>query len=114
MTTPFYQSAEPTKVCTVCGGTFEYKFLVPGHTSPNGVRTLCKPCRAVQQAAERKRKAERIKALVKAEAEVRKLKPDLVPPRTFNYLKSKETWSGFKEPQYVRNNGNKHIPSKGV
>ncbi len=109
-----YSSPEPTKVCNECGGTFEYKFLVPGKTSQNGVRPLCKPCRSVQQAEERKRRDKKLRELIKLEIAARKAKQDLVPPRTFNHIKDPATWTGHAERQYVRNNGNKHIPSKGT
>lgn len=109
-----YTSPEPTKVCRVCGGTFEYKFLVTASDVKGGVRALCKPCRQKQNLAERKRRAERAKEMIQAELAVRKERVDLVPPRTFNHIKDPATWTGWPERQYVRNNGNTHIPSKGT
>jgi hypothetical protein len=108
-----YSSPEPTKVCISCGGTFEYKFLVQGSNYEGGVRPLCKPCRRGIQTAERRRREQAVRDMAKAQAEVRKNTQDLVPPRTFNYLKA-EPWDGKQEAIYIRNNGNKHIPSKGA
>ena len=107
-----YLSPEPTKKCTQCGGVFEYKFLVAGRTYEGGVRPLCKPCRQVQQARERARKALRVREIVKLEIETRRARVDLALPRTFSHIKD-APWDGRLEPMYVRNAGNKHIPSRG-
>lgn len=108
-----YSSPEPTKKCTICGGTFEYKYLVTSSEYKGGVRPLCKPCKSVKQTAERRRRDKVVRDMVKAELAQRKAREDLVPPRTFNYVKA-EPWDGKQEAIYIRNNGNKHIPSKGM
>lgn len=108
-----YSSPEPTKVCKKCGGTFEYKYLIADKKSKDGVRAICKPCKAIKQVDQRRRRAKREVIIAKVEIEDRKVRDDLVPPRTFNHLKD-APWDGKLEPVYIRNCGLKHIPSRGM
>lgn len=114
--TPFKLThTEPTKKCRKCGTMTPYSLLVPGVQCKDGVQALCKKCKGKQQMIDKKKREDKARELVKAQAEARKMEMNIVLPRTFNHLKDKNAiWTGHTERQYIRNEGLKHIPSRGM
>ena len=101
------------KTCTKCK---ERKPLSEFHNDIAGVlgkRASCAECESERQRIRREKRTAQAKALVDAWKPVKR--PDVVPPRTFNHLKDlKAVWTGHTERQYIRNEGLKHIPSRGM
>ena len=99
------------KKCNTCGET---KAIEDFPLTQGKRRAQCKLCRVAMQ---RKRKAERVaelKAIAEAEAAARKEaylnRENVALPRTFTFTETYVPDSNF----YQRNNGNKHIQSRGV
>lgn len=111
MTNVFFQPADPTHTCKKCGETKALTLFVPSRNAAIGYRSLCKACKNVQQLATRQRRAAEAVARVQATRVEREADPTITPPR--NYVGHTGKWVPPAEG-YVRNNGNKHIPSKGV
>lgn len=104
----------PSKTCTSCGKIKHVDEFCADRNGSNGTRPLCKPCKNKQQAKQRavramKAKQDALHTLSVREVEIRD--NNLTPPRTFLYHYDQPYRT---EPSYVRNNGNKHIPSKGL
>ena len=114
MTNAFYQSPEPTCMCNKCKVTKPFAEMVPragGGKNKNGVRPLCKVCRTAQHVISRLRAREQAVAEAQEKAETRRSDPRMTPPRTYNT--STTPWVP-QDTTYYRNNGNKHVPSKGI
>ena len=114
MTNAFYQSPEPTCLCKKCKVPKPYADMVPragGGKNKNGVRPICKTCRKAQQ--QRARIQSRAAAIERINTENEMLRNDTqrTPPRTYNT--GTTPWVP-QDTTYYRNNGNKHIPSKGI
>ena len=106
----FYQPAEPTHTCNVCKQTKLLTLFVRCNKSASGYRPLCNACKSIQNAAHRAKRSAKVVQEVQASRAAREANPDIVPPRTF--VPADTAWV----PQdfgYVRNNGNKHIQSRG-
>lgn len=115
MTKDPYQSLEPTKTCTKCGEAKDRSMFDLNRKSNNRVilRTVCKVCsaKAKREHMAKKRELERLHAQsIKDQID----RSTIAKPRTFNHLKDGECWTGHTERQYIRNEGLKHILSKGV
>ena len=106
----FYQSAEPTHTCKSCGATKLISMFVRCTKSASGYRPLCNACKSIQNAAHRAKRSAKVVQEVQASRAAREANPDIVPPRTF--VPASTAWVP-QDAGYVRNNGNKHIPSKG-
>lgn len=106
------------RICNVCGLLTDK--LVRCKASVGGLRPLCKDCKNKQQIEQRK--SDRHKAAMAARAEMAarqaqiaeeertKALPFIARPRTFQ---GDRNWDGNLGPVYVRNDGHKHIPSRG-
>lgn len=103
-----------TKKCRECGGVFTYDLLIGNRNSASGVRNVCKGCATIVKNKAAKAQREEQKRLAEIERLRRLNDPATAKPRTFSHLKDKATWDGWTERQYIRNDGNKHIQSKGV
>lgn len=84
--------------------------MVRSPSGKHGCRPICKLCKNAQQVGKRKEYVERLAQAARKEQEARRA--DLVPARTFVPSRT-EYWTPDTNV-YYRNNGNKHIPSKGV
>lgn len=108
--------------CNHCGKVKPFSELVADTMSKGGYRPLCKPCKNKQQSKQRiaaeyrdKQKALQ-EAAKRAEQEEKALRerealPFIAKPRTYN------TMTSVYVPdtrEFYRNNGHKHIPSRGV
>jgi hypothetical protein len=107
-------SPEPVYVCRVCNETKAWGDMVTrkgGGKDKSGVRRICKQCRYAQQHASRI--SARVAAVEEAKATVqaRLQDPNMTPPRT--YIMGKDPLV-LQDNTYYRNNGNKHIPSRGI
>lgn len=88
------------KKCNVCGEVKSFDLMCKEKTYPDGVRPLCLECRKVKQAAYRARDV--YKAPVEANP---------TPPRTVEF----KPWVVDDSRNYFyRNDGLKHIKSRGV
>ena len=93
------------RTCTVCGIEKPLETDYQDHASgKDGKRTQCKVCRN-----DYIRKRNGLAKKVYAERK----HPDAVPPRTFSHLLD-EPWDGQLGAMYIRNDGLKHIKSRGV
>jgi len=101
---------EPTRHCNYCNEDKPLRLMVVSPASKAGCRPICKACKNLQQREARKRYIAEAAAQTKQELEERKA--DLVPARTFVY--DRTTYLVPDTNVYYRNNGNKHIPSKGL
>lgn len=109
------------RICNVCGVEHDADDMVKDPRSMMGVRPLCKPCKNKQQVQQRKATrnaaaraaAAAAKALAAQLAEEEKAKavPFIARARTFQ---KPGLWDGKQEPVFVRNDGHKHILSRGV
>lgn len=114
MTNAFYQSPEPTCVCNKCKVAKLFAEMVPrvgGGKGRSGVRPLCKVCRRKQQQSARTQSRAATVARTNAENEAARNDPRRTPPRTYNT--GTTPWVP-QDTTYYRNNGNKHVPSKGI
>jgi len=107
------------RICNVCNELTDK--LVKSKDSTDGVRSLCKDCFNKEQ--KNRRKAERYKQAAQSRAETlarqaqiaeeerTKALPFIARPRTFV---REGKWDGSMGPVYYRNDGLKHIQSRGV
>ena len=107
----FAQLIEPTHHCNVCNETKAISLFALDSKNKLGYRPLCKDCRSVKNAAQRARRAAQAVEQVLSDRDAREADTSIARPRT--YTQNKTHWTP-PAPEYVRNNGNKHIPSKGV
>lgn len=100
------------KTCRRCGTQYPAtnKYFAFNKQSADGLYYYCKPCKNRENVARLADRAEQARQLAAAAKE---RKESLTPPRTFNHLKNPECWTGHTERQYIRNEGLKHIPSRG-
>lgn len=108
------------KVCKICGVEHPADKLVTDTKALDGRRALCKACKCKDQTLRNERKraaaaqaradAKVLQAELAAE-EAAKAQPYIAKARTFVRV---GTWDGQGEVAYYRNEGNKHIPSRGV
>lgn len=101
------------KTCSRCGKQYPAtnKYFSFNKQSADGLYYYCKPCKVDENRKHEVNRAERNHALV-AQAIANRSK--VTPPRTFSHLKDPECWTGHTERQYIRNEGLKHIPSRGI
>ena len=110
MTNPFYSSPEPMRMCNKCNTLKTLDLLVPCRNSIMGVRPLCKVCKNAQQLADRIARGKKQVEKVVEDRKAREADPAIAAPRTVT-----AGYTRLLEPApYYRNEGNKHIPSKGV
>lgn len=106
----FYQSAEPTHTCKSCGATKLISMFVRCTKSVTGYRQLCTACKSKQNAAHRAKRAASVVQAVQETRAAREADKNVTPPRTF--VPANTAWVP-QDIGYVRNNGNKHIQSRG-
>lgn len=111
MTNAFYQSAEPKFTCNKCGETKDIGLFVTSTRTLVGYRPLCKACKSIQNAAHRAKMAALAVQQVQETRATRAADKNIALPRT--YVSSGKDWTPPAEG-YVRNDGNKNIPSKGM
>ena len=110
------------KTCTKCNQEQPESNFHKHRVSNTGrvrLRSICIQCENAQQRDLQRRRREEAAKLKQMEQErIEREKAArakyMAQPRTFSYLKSSDCWTGHAERQYVRNNGLKDIPSKGV
>lgn len=107
-----------TRQCTKCKRVLSVSMFNQNKTCKDGLYTRCKDCKADENRihAINRKERERAKALAERaarEADAMKPIPNVAMPRTFSHIKD-APWDGKLEPMYVRNSGNKHIPSRGL
>lgn len=103
---------EATKLCRVCNVTKPLdQMQFGGKGYADGYKYLCKACKNKQHAASRKRAKERDIEMAELEAInlVEKIENGRTPARTFVYLDKPY----MPEVSYQRNDGLKHIQSRG-
>lgn len=88
------------KKCNVCGETKPFDEMCKEKTYPDGYRPLCKACRVIKQQAYR---AER----PKTSAEILNSTPGRQPSPFKPYIVNEDRY-------FYRNDGLKHIKSRGV
>lgn len=103
------------KTCTACGQSKSFDSFSRSKEGAYGRHSVCKVCRNAEGHRLKALREARERAQVELEAELRKVTPreGVALPRTFSHIKD-EPWDGKLEPMYVRNSGNKHIPSRGL
>lgn len=90
------------KKCNVCGEVKSFDLMCKEKTYPDGVRPLCKECRSVKQ---REIRARVVPPAPKVEDQSK------AAPRTFEF----KPWVvDDSRNYYYRNDGLKHIKSRGV
>jgi len=122
-----YQSGEPLRKCTTCGESKPYPLMVKCKTSPTGVRPLCKECKQKQVKAQIKKLQGVAKTTLIPQVQLtatqrnslglsgymgprERLPNEALPPQV-------NKMEGHYEPDnrvYFRNDGLKHIQSRGV
>ena len=122
-----YQSGEPLRKCNACGESKPYALMVRCSTSPTGVRPLCKACKQKQVKAKIKKIQSVAKTTLIPQVHLtatqrnslgltgytgpRERLPNEALPPQINKLAGKYIPD---KNHYYRNDGLKHIASKGV
>lgn len=96
------------KTCNRCGETKPLNLMVKSPHCKEGHRSVCKACMSKEQLAGKKARKARDAEIARLEA-LKQPPSNIAAPRTFNYMGSTYT----PEPEWQRNYGNRHIPSRG-
>lgn len=103
------------KVCTKCKCELPESDFAPYKTGRGGLFPQCKPCKRAGHQAMREKVKERERKQAEFEKSIRTLAAlearGVALPRT---IVSFEVWDGKLEEAYVRNDGLKHVKSRGV
>lgn len=107
----FAQLVEQTYHCNVCNETKALSMFAQSSSNKLGYRPLCKACRSIKNADQRTRRAALAVEKVLSDRDAREADTSIARPRT--YTQNKTHWTP-PDAGYIRNNGNKHIQSRGV
>ena len=107
-----------TKTCARCNRVLAMSMYHKNSGNKDGYYSYCKDCKVDENRKHvvNRKERERAKALAEKaarEAMAKVVDPRVALPRTFNHNNDKQYWTGHPERQYIREDGNKRIPSRG-